>query len=306
MIEKKMIKSTGSSETTRELRFHKKKVNDIFDFQDYALSQPQCKASLDKAFLEWFIGFFEAEGSLISWFDGKKQRVQIEITQKDPKLLFTVRSKLGFGNVTSFQKKTTKEIYWRYQTSKKNYLEKFIYLFNGNLVTEHKNKVFDLFLFHFNQIYQTNFKVSKRQVQINLETGWLSGFLEGDGGFWATLNNLKGERNYLSQGLVVKFYLTQKNEHALLNHIKDLFKIRNKLYSLTNSHSLVKYNRLETSCLESLLIIKNYLETYGFLGQRQIQVKRWGRLINYKVFHYPMTLKSIKKLKRLIKETKNR
>ena len=59
---KKMETFIGSSETTRDLQLS------TFDFADYQkLGRPQHKPALDIVFLEWFIGFFEAEGCLQCW-----------------------------------------------------------------------------------------------------------------------------------------------------------------------------------------------------------------------------------------------
>jgi hypothetical protein len=259
--------------------------------------------TINQNFLEWFIGFFEAEGSFCQWFDGKKQRLQIEINQKDPKLMYVIKKKLGFGNVTQFKKSHTQQIYWRYQTSKRQNLERFIYLFNGNLVTKHKLSQFTKFLEEFNLIYKANFIILLSQPKVSLQTAWLAGFLEGDGGFWACQKKTKTQKK-LKTGLIIKFYLTQKNALSLLNQLKSLFAISSKIYSLTNGHSNVRYNRLETTYLNSLLKIKTYLEEFPFYGQRQILVKRWCRLIDYKIKDYALTSKSIQKLERLVLATK--
>lgn len=79
--------------------------------------------------------FFEAEGSFTTWFN-KKQRFQISITQKDPKLMYKIKISLGFGNVISFTRNNKK--YWCYQTSSSKNLKRFILLFNGNLITSKK------------------------------------------------------------------------------------------------------------------------------------------------------------------------
>mgnify|MGYP000733765968 CR=1 FL=1 len=260
----------------------------------------------DIQFLEWFIGFFEAEGSFTSWLDGKKKRVQVEITQKDPKLMYKIKKSLGFGNVTSYKKDHSQQTYWRYQTSKKEMLIRLIYLFNNNLITDQKFQKFQNFILKFNQIHNTNFVPIKNSHKISLNSAWLSGFLEGDGGFWATLLQPQIKRTQLKTGLKIKFYITQKEEFVLLHQIKKLFEISSELNpKLTNGHTLIKYNRLETSNLKSLTKIRTYLETFKFYGQRQILLKRWCRLIDYKIKTYPYTKKSWIKLKRLVLATKN-
>lgn len=286
-----------SSETTREILLTQ------FNFENYIkFGTPKHKPNPDISFLEWFIGFFEAEGFFCHWFDGKRDRVQIEINQKDPKLMYKIKMHLGFGNVTKYIKNN--KIYWRYQTSNYKNLHRFIYLFNGNWITTHKFKMFSEFIQNFNQIYNTKIIVFEKRVKPSLYTSWLSGFLEGDGGFWAQQFN-DSKRKKLNSGLKIKFFLTQKNELNLLKQIKILLNIQTKIYQITNGHSFFLYNRLETSQLRSLQILINYLNKYPFKGQRNILIVRWSRLIRYKINNYPMSPKSIKKLQRLIESTKN-
>ena len=290
----------GSSETTREIVITK------FNFIDYIqLGKPTHILNPDINFLQWFIGFFEAEGSFCHWFDGKKDRFQIEITQKDPQLMYKIKKNLGFGNVTQFTQNNT--FYWRYSTSKKKYLISFIYLFNGNLLSKHKQKHFKDFVTNFNKIYNINFSVFETRLEPSLKTAWLSGFLEGDGGFYVNFNNIirfnkHGSKRY---NFKMKFYITQKNEIELLMKIKELFYIPTNLYKIHNGNKFQKYNRLETSQLNCHLLIIKYLENYPFLGKRNITFSRWKRLVNYRVNKYPITDKSILKLKRLILATKN-
>ena len=140
-------------------------------------------------------------------------------------------------------------------------------------------------------------------IRDRLNNAWLSGFLEGDGGFFAMQRKLLNKKK-LNSGLIIKFYVTQKQEILLLQQIKNLFEISTKLSQIHNGNQLQKYNRLETSNVTSLKLIKNYLQRYPFLGQKQIVIKRWIRLIDYKIKDYPMTPKSTKKLKQLIFSTK--
>lgn len=307
----------SSSETTREtLKYLQKQKNNYklenleslkclnFNFKEYLkYGTPEHIPNPNIDFLEWLIGFFEAEGYFCNWFDGKQQRFQIEINQKDPQLMYKIKKNLGFGNVTQFSK--NKEFYWRYSTSSFINIKRLIFLFNGNFITAHKASMLYNFIEHFNRVYNTFIIILKCNIQPSLKSYWLSGFLEGDGGFWATQpENLNLNKKKLNTGLVIKFYITQKNELILLNKIKNLFKIPNKIYKTHNGNTLQKYNRLETCNLESLKSIKTYLQSYPFLGKRQILIKRWIRLIDYKLNDYPFTSKSNKKLKRLVLSTK--
>lgn len=302
-----------SSETTRETfkslqtkrqikNYNVESTNNLFNFENYdQFVKPQQIKKLNIDFLEWFIGFFEAEGSFCNWFDGKKDRFQIEINQKDPKLMYKIKKNLGFGNVTQFKQKD--EVYWCYSTSSFINIKRFILLFNGNFITYHKNIQFYDFLNKFNQIYTESNIILKPKIILSLNSYWLSGFLEGDGGFFVVQRKILN-RKKLNIGLKIKFYITQKNELKLLTNIKILFQIPTNIYKIHNGNQFQKYNRLETCNLESLKLIKNYLEKYPFLGQRKILVKRWIRLIDYKLNDYPLTVKSSKKLTRLILSTK--
>ncbi len=296
----KNINKYGSSETTRE------KVITKFNFINYIkLGKPNHILNPDRHFFEWFIGFFEAEGSFCNWFDGKKDRCQIEISQKDPKLMYKIKKNLGFGNVTQFSK--NRKFYWRYSTSKKECLISFIYLFNGNLVSNHKKKMFEKFVQNFNKIYNMNFFVFQKNLEPSLDNAWLSGFLEGDGGFYVTYKNIiktniDGSKAY---NFKMRFYITQKNEEKLLIRIKEVFHVPSNIYQLHNGQTPYKYNRLETHQLKCHLLIVKYLEKFPFLGRRNITFSRWKRLLNYRINKYPITDKSIFKLKRLILATKN-
>ena len=305
----------SSSETTRETfkslknqryveNYNLQSKKNLFNFEEYLkIGIPQQISNPNIDFFEWFIGFFEAEGSFCHWFDGKTHRFNIEINQKDPKLMYKIKKNLGFGNVIQFKQKNN--IYWRYTTSSFNNIKRIILLFNGNLITNYKNIKFYNFLKQFNLIYNESIIILKPKVILSLNSYWLSGFLEGDGDFVAMQRKIVN-RKKLNTGLIIKFYVTQKkNEITLLNQIKILFNITTNIYTVHNGNKLQKYDRLETCNLESLKYIKIYLQNYPFLGQRHILIKRWIRLIDYKINDYPFTSKSNKKLLRLILSTKN-
>ena len=303
-MQKKQNYKKGSSETIRKIKFQSKQIKigtESFQFETFLKQTKQTSNIVLNSFLEWFIGFFEAEGSFSHRFDGKKWRFQIDITQRDPKLLYKIKKKIGFGNVTYFYQ--NKQIYWRYQINKQNHIKTMIFLFNGNLMTGHKYHMFFRFVIAFSHLHKIPIGLfEKNQCPVSLKTYWLSGFLEGNGGFWAAQKKIKAPTK-LSSGLHVKFYLTQKNEFDLLNQIKSIFEISGTVYQLNNGDTSAFYNRLETCQLKSLQTIRVYLQTYPFLGQKNILVKRWIRLIGYKEKDYPLTKKSSQKLTRLVAST---
>ena len=150
------------------------------------------------------------------------------------------------------------------------------------------------------------FIFSKRKPSVCFKNAWLSGFFEGDAGFWVNSKDIVRVNNSNDQfyNIKMKFYITQKDEKELLNQIKYLFQIPSDLYQITNGSSNEKYNRLETSLLKSHLLLCEYLTKYPFLGKRQILFNRWKRVLGYRINDYPITKKSCIKLQRLISNTK--
>jgi hypothetical protein len=148
----------GTSETTREA------VSNFstFNFNDYDLHKPTHIKKIDNCFLTWFIGFIEGDGSF--WtrntnvsskfiFDQQTKRAEFEITQhvNNIKLLNSIRSKLGFSRVTTYEKNGFK--YCRWYTSKRKNIIKLIYLLNGNLLLEKRQNQFKKWLNELNKAW---------------------------------------------------------------------------------------------------------------------------------------------------------
>jgi len=299
-----MKKVLASSETIREIVLNENITN--FDFRQYIeKGTPQHKPKPDVKFLQWFIGFVEAEGCFQRWKDKKKDwRFGLEITQKDPALMYKIRTQLGFGKARSFTK-ANGEVYGRFTILNQIGLEALILLVNGNLVTEKKQNQFLSWLQYFNERYNTAY-VERGSGAVGLNNAWLSGFLEGDGGFDVSppkhLVKATGSESYIS--FIMKFYLTQKGEKTLLEKIALLFQIAAPIRTLTYG-STTMYNRLETTNPTSLLLVLAYLKKYPFLGQRAIQLSRCSRVLPYLQNVYPsLTPKAFLKLQRLIQATK--
>jgi hypothetical protein len=277
------------------------------DFKNYIrFGTPQHKPNPNTTFLEWFIGFFEADGCFLKRSDQKqKNRFFIEITQKDVQLMYKIRTQLGFGKVTRIVKPNN-QIYWRYSVYDLKNLTRLIWLFNGNLITVKKQKQFQIWVAEFNKTHNLDILFSRKKPEICLKNAWLSGFFEGDIGFWVQSKDIVriNKDNSQSYKIEMKFYITQKDEKELLNKIKHLFQIPSNIYQITNESVTETYSRLETSLLKSHLLLIQYLTKYPFLGKRQIIFNRWKRVLGYRIKEYPITKKSIIKLQRLMLNTK--
>lgn len=285
-----------SSETTRETLYIQ------FCFKQYIqYGSPSHKPNPDQNFLEWFIGFFEAKGEFLKWNDSNQNdRFGIEITQKDEQLIQKIRSTLGFGLIAEISKND--QTYWRFYVQKLDNLKRIINLLNGNLITVKKRNQFTDWFNAFQKRHQTAISLLKSERNISFKSAWLSGFFEGDAGFYVSKTKIvRMKKDGVEKfNIKMRFYLTQKDENLLFEEIRNLFKIPSKVYQISNSDSKEKYNRLDTYVLGCHILLRNYLTRYPFLGKRKITLTRWNNLLNYRIFDYPVTPKSIEKVKRCI------
>lgn len=307
----------GSSETIREA------LN--FDFIDYNNKKPKHIKNIDELFLQWFIGFSEADGSFIILNSFKIPRLSFCITQKNAKVLFKIKKNLGFGKVRKFYQNG--EYYYKFSVYKLENIERLIYIFNGNIVL---NKVFIRFSYWVNQynilsnnslIIKNKINLKKRKVCFNLNSSWFAGFIEGDGGFYASLT--KNSKYKLNYRLRMKFYITQKDELLFLENVITLIhkQYLESKYSVNNLNSNIeimdiktsKYithlkfstYRLEISTEKYILIILEYLNKYPLQGEKNIVFLRWKRVFLNKDILKNVALKSNKSLIRFQKLVKS-
>jgi hypothetical protein len=311
------LNTEGSSETICEAPYFSQ-----FQFTDYYASlcehinSPDCSSQ----FLTWFIGFFEAEGycnTRTQTFNQEKHsdlmihpknlskpaRVTFEITQKDPKVIYKIRKTLGFGKVYKLTKPDG-TIYFRYFTSKKEHILRLITLFNGNLVLKKRQIQFEKLIPQINQMWQLNLVVKPWKVVPSLNDAWLTGFVEGDGGFYTNLGNsfIRGQYpdGRVRYGFFLKFYITQHGEMDILEKIRDLFQATNKVSSFVSTKNLTSYNRIEITNVKSRKLIINYFNEFPFQGIKKIDFLRWQRIHGYQQRGEKLTDKSAKKLHKLL------
>ena len=85
-------------------------------------------------------------------------RVTFEITQKDPKIIYKIRTLLGFGKVESITKKNG-QVYFRYFTSKREHILRLTSLFNGNLILNKRQRQFEKVIASINQMWKFNLQM---------------------------------------------------------------------------------------------------------------------------------------------------
>jgi hypothetical protein len=296
-------KNTGSSETIR-------RTCSFFNFSDFYAKVGTHNKNLNDNFLSWLIGFIEGDGSFGSNSSEigtnmdvtHSGRGYIEIVQDDARLLHKIRSTLGFGTVTQFTKND--RVYWRYYTSKREHVLKFVALLNGNLILEKRRTQFTQWVTRLNLHWNMKNEIKCCNLTPSLENAWLAGFIEADGGFYTNAGNEfrrgklpSGQQRY---GFFLKMYITQKGEKATLLAIRDLFGATNKLSQVTNSHTAEKYNRIEIAKATCRDAIIDYFKRYPLLGKKNINLQRWVRVHGYQQRGVTLTEKSAKKLARLV------
>lgn len=319
----------GSSETIREAFY--------FDFSKYIENKPEHIKHIDQAFLEWFVGFTEGEGSFIVSLKKNKthKNMFFFINQKDPKLMYKIKKKLGFGQVIKYKQNNL--LYYRYFISDIQNIIRFIHLFNGNLLLNKVKTNFNKWLDCFNELYPDKYIENKYSCPIlNLNSGWLSGFIDAEGYFYATIflqkdiqkkiNTLpKMKKNWsredyelfkeISQyqcNLSQKMTLTQistKKTNELFKKILLLFQGKSfyifqnsKIKKLTNK----KYVRIEFSNLDSQKIIIDYLSNYPLKTIKNISFKKWVRVYLRRKDGVHLSPKGTQRLYRLIQSINNK
>lgn len=320
-----------SSETTREAFY--------FDFSKYIENKPEHIKNIDQHFLEWFVGFTEGDGSFI--ISLKKNKTSREktmfffINQKDPKVLYKIKKELGFGQVIKY--KQNNQFYYRYSISDIQNIIRIIHLFNGNLLLNKVQINFNKWLNCYNELYPNQYIKNKYICPIlNLNSSWLSGFIDAEGCFYANIvlknyiqkkiNKLpKMKKNWSNEdyqlfqnisqyepSISQKMTLTQistEETNELFKKILFLFKSKSfyifqnsKVKKLTNK----KYVRIEFSNLDSQKIIIDYLSNYPLKTIKHIAFIRWKKIYLRRIEGVHLSPKGTQRLYRLIKSINNK
>jgi len=304
----------GSSETTREapntLRTTKTVIVKKFTFTSYIL--PEHKKNIDFSFLEWFVGFSEGNACFYSRLENNRVRLSFEIAQKDPALMYKVRTTLGFGHVTSFRQNN--ETYWKFSVEDKKGVQRIMLLFNGNLVLPRRYEQFVHWVNFGKSICPANFILKVQRVEVSLRTGWLAGFIESEGCFYANFK-FKNPSSLKDWDFDQKLTITQQDTHGesdVLQHITVLcdsadvklhrvpLLIKNEVFYNKATEKPNCY-RIELCSLKAHTIVVSYLSQFPLLGKKKITFLRWWRIYlrRQEPKEKQISIKTIQKLKKL-------
>lgn len=313
---RKTISSCRSSETPSKAS--------SFDFQlFYKYGQAPHVPRISEAFLEWFIGFFEGDGTFYFYDtldkrDGRKScRLLASFLQKEKNIVEIVHKTFGFGNIRMSKKKD--QIYWRWEVGSKQSLERLAWLFTGNLILPKRQIQFLEWLDtgQKQKLFLSLDRAKPWASEVSLENGWLSGFIDAEGCFYANYRKTKNERrNPATCNLNDSFYqnqfainqklaLTQKDinegEKTVFLKILFLFESQSSVYNFSNGRSNSKYIRIELTCKKSQKRVIDYLRIYKLRTFKHTCFQKWRKLYDYRVNSFVLSEKGVQKLKRLMK-----
>ena len=210
----KRLEQEGSSETIRRTTgtFLFSRGDDLSRDTEKDFSEEEQK------FLQWFVGFTEGDGSFT--VDYQRRRLYFTINQRDPEVLHEVQQRLPFGSVAQYP---SQRGYWRFFVSDRKGVDRLIHLFNGNLLLEKISARFSQWLQARNSFRPTLPPIHRKRdptltPPLLGSTGWLSGFIHGEGCF--SSSTLKDGRYRAGFRVRFRFTLDQKGEWEALDGVR--------------------------------------------------------------------------------------
>ena len=221
----------------------------------------------------WLIGLFEAEGCVT-------RDKRLIITQKDERLLWRIRGMIGVGSVTG-----------------------------NNIVVSRKEHVKDLGekIRDERRLERTGEKLrrleglikmgGKKMIkEVKLSDGWLSGFIEGDGGF-----NVEIRRNErYTQGYRVRprLYVVQKGDEKVMKEIAKEIK------GVVERRGEV--SRVVLTSIEGAIRMREYLRKYPLKSVKRIDMWRWNKVVDMMEKKEHLTRRGLEKIRGIKKRMNKR
>ena len=253
--------TTGSSETIRKT---------TFNFSTYLTKCPSHipQSQVPIAFLEWFVGFSEGDGSFIV----SKDRLFFIINQKEEKVLARIRTQLGFGKVSRYRSHS------RFIVANREGVERLLHLFNGHLVL-HKTKMrFQSWLNSWNSSCKEGEKIehlSRNRLPCFDNNSWLSGFIDADGSF--NVQRCTDSRYSLGWRVRLRFILDQKGEHELLERVCTWLGSG----VISRRYQVAEMYRYTCTRVDSHEVLIEYLSKYPLHTIKNVDLLRFVGLARY-------------------------
>ena len=242
----------------------------IFDFSDFYTKFSELypnKIKPNHLFLEWFIGFYEGEGSFIL---AKRGDLSFVVTQSssDINVLNYIKDNLCFGKVIV---QSNKQKTHRFIVQDTNNLHLICELFNGNMVLPTRYARFISFISFFNErLLKKNIRpliIKDNCVLPSLNNAWLSGFTDAEGCF--TTSILSNSNAYR-----IRFILTQKWDvnKPILNNILNIL---SKEIGSVVPHSAPNVWELIINGIKNCKYLLSYFDKYNLQTKKSISYIKW-------------------------------
>lgn len=238
-----------------------------------------------------------SEVTFIQQNQEKKRRFVFEVCQKDVKIISFIKKKLGFGRIHSYKRDNS--LYWKYCVEDKRGLQRIMSLFNGNLVLPKRKHQFENWVRKAQSLHFPGFTLKLTQPEVSLETGWLSGFIDAEGCFYAAFTT-PSQRYKVSYRLTQKMHLTQKDvlgDSKILENIRILLESEGKVKLFQKDKN---YYRVEFCSLRSHKLLVSYIEKFP-LKVKKIVYRRWWRVYLLRLEKRHLNETGIKRMRRLAK-----
>ena len=274
-----------SSETIRKAPF--------FCFEDfYNYGHGHHIPRITESFLEWFIGFFEGNGSLSytqkrvyhrvrygkSYTDIVCERLHFSVCHTERHIIEKIAITFGFGRVVHFTQQG--KTYCRWTLDSKKSLSNMAYLLSGNLIFAIRQQQFlDWVRVGQSKGMLKTLGEKAWSSSVDLNNAWLSGFIDAEGCFYASccpqalktqIAQLPRMKKHWSQQhyqlfesishskiqLKQKFTLTQLSTHqsnAIFQNILFLFKATTMIFFKNQSIKKLSSNQYVRIELSSLV-----------------------------------------------------
>ena len=291
----------------------------LFNFTHFQKELPQHKKRIDQAFLEWFIGFSEGDGSFLispaqKAVEGQRTpeplRLFFTITQKEVQVLHMVRTTLGFGRVTAHRDE------FRYIVGDLEYIDKIIHIFNGNILISQVNQRFEAWVHARNTIHSRGLSPQSSKAPLPLferfhtrlhtrdllrppffQTGWLSGLTDADGCFH--ISKRKDKKHTCGFRVRCRYILDQKEGDDILEEIKQEMEGGFHSRRLDSSEEMYRY---ECSSFKNLKTAKEYLQRFPLKSRKRFSCIRLFKMLFYMENRktLPWTGKVLERINRLL------
>lgn len=243
----------------------------------------------DANFIQWFIGFFEAEGSFTITTRGD---VHFVITQgyRNIFVLYYIKTTLGFGRVVKQGTQT-----FRFVVQDYDGLQKLIHLVNGKVVLKKKKVDLKNFIDAFNKYYGTNLVFIDNLVLPTLNDSWIAGFTDGDGCF--NISFIKPKNKFL-----IRFILSQQED---LSFLKPIFQVGFVEYNSANKNFSYVISDWSGAANPNINVVISYFRSTPLRTNKINSYALWFYLQN-QILHTklsPQKEASIKFLCKLINST---